>query len=177
MYGPMNRRSVLKGAAAASVAVLGLGEAVLRNVARAAGGKAAIGEWGFDLSAMDRSIEPGRDFFRYAGGTWMRTVQIPPDRSRWGSFDMLRAQSEDDVREAIEEAAAAGLPPGSSQRKAVDYYRAYLDTAAIDGKGLEPAKAELARIGAIRTHEEAAAFRSAWAWASTRNAPTSMWSV
>src|SRR4029079_3411246 len=89
----LNRRTVLMGAAGALSAVaVGVGDVF--RIAAAATGKAAIGKWGFDLDAMDRSIAPGDDFFRYAGGTWLKTAQIPPDRSSWGSFDILRAKSE-----------------------------------------------------------------------------------
>jgi putative endopeptidase len=157
----LNRRRVLAGAAGITTfAAFGLGESLF-GVAHAARGKAAIGKWGFDLDAMDRSIAPGDDFFRYTSGTWLKTAEIPPDRARWGAADILRAKSEDDVRAAIE--AAARVPPakGSAERKAVDYYGAYLDTAAIEARGLEPAKADLARIAAATTHEQIAAIAAA----------------
>src|SRR4051812_38748036 len=48
------------------------------------------GPWGFDLSGMDRSVKPGDDFAEFAGGTWMKRTRIPPDRARYGAFDMLR---------------------------------------------------------------------------------------
>lgn len=38
--------------------------------------KAAIEPWGFDLKAMDRSIQPGDDFYRYAGGAWMKSAPV-----------------------------------------------------------------------------------------------------
>ena len=153
MTNPLNRLSILLGAAGvAALAVLGL--SLRQPVARAADGKAAIGAWGVDLTAMDRSIAPGDDFFRHTGGTWMKNTQIPPDRSRWGSFNLLAAKSETDVRAVLEDAAKAPLTPGSAERKAVDYFRSYIDTAALDAKGLAPAKDDLARIAAARTHED-----------------------
>jgi putative endopeptidase len=161
MSSRLNRRTVLIGVAgAASAAVIGVGASIFRT-AGAAARKAVIGKWGFDLGAMDRSIAPGDDFFRYAGGTWLKSTQIPPDRSSWGSFDILRAKSEEDMRAAIEAAAKRSLAPASAERKAVDHYRAYLDTAAIETKGLEPAKADLARIAAAKTHEDIVAFANA----------------
>ncbi len=148
----VNRRTMLLGAGAASLAAMGTGAWGL--AARAATGKPAIGTWGFDPSAMDKSIAPGDDFFRHVSGTWMKTTQIPADRSRWGSFNILAAKSEDDVRDALDEAARKNPAKGSVERKAVDYYKSYTDTAAIDAKGLEPAKADLARIAAVATHED-----------------------
>ncbi len=148
----LNRRAVLLGAGAATAAAFGAG--AWHVAARTATGKPAIGKWGFDLSTMDRSIAPGDDFFRHVSGTWMKTTQIPPDRSRWGSFNMLGAKSEDDVRDAVETAARRSPAAGTVERKAVDYYRSYVDTAVIDAKGLEPAKDDLARIAAVQTHED-----------------------
>ena len=66
---------------------------------------AAIGAWGIDLTSRDTSVQPGDDFFRHVGGTWMKNTKIPDDRSRWGSFNILAAKSEDDVRDVIETAA------------------------------------------------------------------------
>jgi len=86
--------------------------------AQAKAGKAVLGPWGVELTAMDKAIAPGDDFFRYAGGTWMKTTQIPADRARWGAFSILGAKSEDDVRAALDEAAKAGvtavIQPGGS---------------------------------------------------------------
>src|SRR5580704_4712859 len=50
-----------------------------------AGGKPAIGTWGFDLAGMDRSVKPGDDFFRYANGAWFDKATIPSDRPSTGS--------------------------------------------------------------------------------------------
>ena len=52
---------------------------------------AAQATHGIDLAGMDRSLRPGDDFFGYANGTWVKTTQIPPDRSTWGVFAELAA--------------------------------------------------------------------------------------
>ena len=88
----INRRALFQGAAAGAFAATVAGTSAWRAVAAAATKKPAIGNWGFDLDAMDRAVSPGDDFFRFAGGTWMKNTQIPADRSRWGSFDMLQAK-------------------------------------------------------------------------------------
>ncbi len=151
----VNRRALLMGAVgAASATALGLTTGLYRQVARAAIGKPVIGKWGFDLATMDRSIDPGDDFFRHVSGTWMKTTEIPADRSRWGSFNILGAKSEDDVREAVEATAKGSLAAGSVERKVVDYYRSYNDTDAIEHLGLDPAKNDLAAIAKIETLED-----------------------
>jgi putative endopeptidase len=150
----INRRAFLMGAGGASVGTLGLGATFYQHAARAAVGKPVIGTWGFDVAAMDRSVEPGNDFFRHANGAWMKTTEIPADRSRWGSFNILRAKSEEDVRNAIEATAKHLLAPGSVERKVVDYYRSYVDADTIERLGLGPAKDDLAAIAKIVTHDD-----------------------
>jgi len=114
-----------------------------------------IGAWGLDLAAGDRSVKPGDDFYRYADGKWLATTQIPLDRTSWGSFVELADRSEREVRE-IAEALPANAPQGSTEQKAGDFYRAYLDTASIEQKGLSPALPGLQAIAAARTHEQLA---------------------
>ncbi len=48
-----------------------------------------MGPWGFDVSGMDRKVAPGEDFVRYATGTYLDNLQIPADRTSWGSFNAL----------------------------------------------------------------------------------------
>jgi putative endopeptidase len=115
---------------------------------------AAIGAWGVDLAARDLNVKPGDDFFRYANGTWMANTEIPADRTRWGTFDMLREKSDRDQRTIIEEVALAGGAAGSNQQKIADYYNSFLNQEAIDAAGFAPVQEELAQIAALRTHEQ-----------------------
>jgi hypothetical protein len=56
----LHRRDVLIGTAGmVSAATAGLTNLLFECVARAATRKPAIGKWGFDLAAMDRSVDPG----------------------------------------------------------------------------------------------------------------------
>ena len=154
MLKSFNRRALLQGASAGAFAIAFAGAPAFRSDAAAAVGKPVIGTWGFDLDGMDKAVAPGDDFFRHVGGTWMKNTKIPDDRSRWGSFNMLAAKSEEDVRDVIETAAKGRPAKGSVARKTVDYFESYNNVAGINAKGLEPAKADLARIAALQTHED-----------------------
>ena len=114
----------------------------------------AIGSFGVDLSVRDLNVKPGDDFFRYTSGAWLASTQIPADRTRWGTFDMLREKSERDVRAIIDEVALASGAPGSNEQKIADFYNAFLDQDAIDAAGLTPIQPEIDRIRALRTHED-----------------------
>jgi predicted metalloendopeptidase len=110
---------------------------------------------GIDTAAMDSSIKPGDDFYAYANGGWMKTAQIPPDLSSWGSFVALAREVQQRNRGLMEEAGNAA--EGSEARKVGDYYASFLDEAAIEKTGLSPLKAELDRIAAIKDAKALAA--------------------
>src|SRR5215469_8031506 len=112
--------------------------------------RALIAPWGLDLTSRDTSVKPGDHFYRYADGHWNDTHHIPPDRTQWGSFEELEELSEQRVR-TIVEGLPANAPEGSVAQKVGDYYRAYLDTEAIERAGLAPARPGLDAIAAART--------------------------
>ncbi len=118
----------------------------------------AIGSFGVDLAARDMNVAPGDDFFRYCNGTWLANTQIPADRTRWGTFDILGDKADQDSRAIIEEVARTGGAPGSIQQKVADFYNAYLNQDEIDAKGLAPIQDDLAAIVALRTHDDVVRF-------------------
>ena len=114
---------------------------------------AQIGTFGLDLSARDLTVRPGDDFFRYANGHWLATHEIPPDRPSWGSPEALQEDAQAKVRGLIE-ALPTGAPVGSIEQKVGDFYRAYMDTEAINRAGLEPALPVLNAIAAAHTRAQ-----------------------
>ncbi len=140
---------------ASSLALLaGCATGATQAVSEPARAPAAIGAWGFDLTARDLNVSPGDDFFRHANGAWMANTEIPADRTRWGTFDILREKADRDARTIIEEVALAGGAPGSNQQKIADYYNSFLNQEAINAAGIAPLQPELDQIAALRTHEE-----------------------
>jgi len=106
-----------------------------------------------DADGMDRSVDPGDDFFAYANGTWMKNTEIPPDRSAFGNFDVVFNVVNTRTAELIKDAGKSSDPEA---KMVADYYAAYLDDQAIEKRGLEPLKAELAGIDAIKTKADLA---------------------
>ena len=93
--------------------------------------KAAIGTFGIDLTAMDKAVKPGDDFYKFASGAWDAKTTIPSDRTRYGNFDKLSELSEARTR-AIIEAAAANTAATGDTAKVGAAYRAFMDEAAIE---------------------------------------------
>lgn len=121
--------------------------------------RALIGEWGVDLSSRDLTVKPGDDFFRYANGHWLDGNNIPPDRARWGSFDELQERSLQQLRGLLD-ALPSDAASGGNAGKLRDFYRAYLDTDAIERAGLAPARPGLDAIAAASTREDLARLMS-----------------
>lgn len=97
------------------------------------------GPWGVALAELDQAANPGDDFFAFASGKWAARTAIPADRTRFGAFDVLIKKSVNDVEQLVAELVTANPAPGTTQRRIVDAYTAYFDTAAIDATGLAPA--------------------------------------
>ena len=104
---------------------------------------------GIDLDGIDRSVAPGDNFFAYANGTWLKTTEIPADRSSYGIGSMLEELTSQRTAALIKEAASGPAPAGSEARKIADYYASYMDDAAIEAKGLRPLEPALDRIAGI----------------------------
>src|SRR5207344_222928 len=94
---------------------------------------------------MDLSVRPQDDLFGHMNGTWLRTEEIPADKSAWGPFAMLADQSEAQVRTIIEELAASKGEPGSEAQKIGDMFASFMDTDAVNARGAEPLKPYLAK--------------------------------
>ena len=154
---PIQRRSLLAFAvSAALVAGLGAceranapsGDAVKSSEQASVPAKPALGTFGFDTAGMDTSIAPGDEFYDYANGGWMKTTNIPADRSSIGAFAVLAQQAQKDTREIVE-AAANDAKASGDEKKIGDYYAAFMDEAGIEGKGLAPVKPQLDAIAGI----------------------------
>ena len=118
----------------------------------------SFGEWGFDPAYIDRSIDPGDDFFAFANQKWLEANPLPPEFSRFGAFNLLREKSTSDVKALVDELVAQDRASLSAdETRIVDAYKAFLDTQAIDAAGLAPARPYLDAIEGTGTLAELAA--------------------
>jgi putative endopeptidase len=102
---------------------------------------------GLDLAGIDKSIDPGDNFFGYANGGWIKATKIPEDHASYGVFTMLGEEADQRTAELIKEAGKSVKNPEA--RKVGDFYDAYMDETAIEARSLNPLKPELERINAI----------------------------
>jgi endothelin-converting enzyme/putative endopeptidase len=106
---------------------------------------------GFDVNALDQSVNACTDFYQFACGGWMAKNPVPPDRARWGRFDELQERNQAALRGILEKAAAS-----TADRQIADYYTACMDEKGIEALGLKPVKASLDRIAGLKTKADLA---------------------
>ncbi len=124
-----------------------------------AAGRPVFGPWGVTLAYMDSSVPPGKDFFRYTNGAWLKTATIPPDRRLAGVNLELDRGNETRLRTIIQSLRAKpDSALSAEERKLRDLYGEFVDTRAIEAAGLAPARADLDRIAALADATEVAAF-------------------
>ncbi|RTE86294.1 MULTISPECIES: M13 family metallopeptidase [Gammaproteobacteria] len=109
---------------------------------------------GLMLEDFDTSVRPQDDLFMFVNGSWYENTEIPSDRSRFGSFDMLARQNETRLRSIIEDAADKSAAEGTNEQKIGDFYNSFMDEERIEALGLSPIQPMLAQIGGINSHEE-----------------------
>ena len=144
---------------ALSLALAGCGDATKTDITAPAKVEvpqtAKLGSFGIALENMDESVKPGDNFFEYVNGTWLKTTEVPSDRSRYGAFSILRDQSEARVKKIIESAATSDNP-SADEKRIGDFYNAFMDMDRIEALGLAPLQPGLDQIAAAQSHMDVA---------------------
>jgi len=111
-----------------------------------------FGDWGFDPASISQDIDPGDDFFAYANQKWLDANPLPAEFSRFGAFNLLREKSTSDVKTLVDRLTAKDPATlTANEKRIVDAYEGYLDTAAIEAAGLAPAQPYLEDIKGAET--------------------------
>jgi len=105
-------------------------------------------------SGADPAVKPADDFYRYVNGAWLRDTPIPPEYSRWGSFDELAERNERNLRTVCERASAVADQGTLAERMVGDFYASGLDDDALAANGITPLRFEFDRIDALHTLPE-----------------------
>ncbi|MDG6996958.1 MAG: M13 family metallopeptidase [Nitrososphaerota archaeon] len=112
---------------------------------------------GFSVGYMDLSTDPHVDFFRYSVGEWVRTNQVPSDKSLWTAFDELYERNLHLLRSILEECSSGpSAELGSTGRLVGDLYKSAMNTKRIDEQGFRPILDELRRVEASTRGEDLA---------------------
>ncbi len=104
-----------------------------------------------DDAALDKGVKPCDDFYQFACGGWKKATPIPDDEASWyRSFNVISERNEATLK-SILEAFAKGERASEPSAKALgDFYSACMDEEGIEKAGLEPLRAELAKVDAVK---------------------------
>ncbi|RSX54857.1 peptidase M13 [Bifidobacterium dolichotidis] len=102
---------------------------------------------GIDPASFSSVISAKDDLFRYVNGPWIDTYRLPDDRSRYGSFDRLAEDAENQIRDILESDNDEAI-------KSKALYRSFLNVQAVQDAGMEPIRADLEMIDQASTKTE-----------------------
>ncbi len=94
---------------------------------------------------IDTTINPADDFFAYANGFWLKHNPIPGDETSWGIGQLVNEEIYTRKLKINKAAAAKNGAKGIDQQIG-DFWKAAMDTIAIEKQGAAPLKEELAAI-------------------------------
>jgi endothelin-converting enzyme/putative endopeptidase len=106
----------------------------------------------FDLSLLDKKLNPCDDFFKFVCSKWIASNPIPADQPMWGTgfSSNLELYNLTILRNAMQDASLAKNRDAVHQ-KIGDYWAACMDESAVNKNGLKPIQADLDRIAAMKS--------------------------
>jgi len=116
---------------------------------------------GIDLAGIDTTIRPQDDLFGFVNAAWIAATPVPPDRGRYGTFDILRERAEEDMRTLLTEnrddvaanGDSAADPVTADARRPGALARtlcaSFLDQARAEAEGLAPIAPLLAEAAGV----------------------------
>ncbi|NQD36928.1 peptidase M13 [Permianibacter sp. IMCC34836] len=105
---------------------------------------------GIAAANVDQAVRAQDDLFRHVNGTWLKTTEIPADKSNYGSFTKLADDAQAHLKEIIEASATATNAPGSEAQKVGDFYNSYMNEAKREELGMKPVEPYFADIDALK---------------------------
>ncbi|MDP1690155.1 MAG: M13 family metallopeptidase [bacterium] len=109
---------------------------------------------GFDTRDIDTKVRPQDDFYHYVNGGWLKKNPIPKNEARWGSFMILRHETDKQLqkllKKIVEQPRRSGRGPDLASGLIRDLYRSGVDVARRRAVGIEPLRKLLSRVETIR---------------------------
>ncbi len=109
-----------------------------------------------DMSSLDPTTSPKEDFYQYSTGGWQKNNPLRPEFSRYGSFDALREQAQENLNALFESMTTMETKPGTVEQKISDLYKMALDSTTRNELGAQPIQKYIEEIKAVSSKDELA---------------------
>ena len=105
---------------------------------------------GIDVQYVDDATRAQDNFYRHANGKWLDTVEIPADKTRYGTGAIVYDRIQEQLHSLVDDAAADKISGTSADTKKIgDLYASFMDEAALETLDIKPLGALFAQIDAI----------------------------
>ena len=103
---------------------------------------------GINENNLDPSVSPREDFYKYSCGGWMSSHPLTPEYSRYGTFDMLRENAREQLKDLILNLSQHpdARSSGTIAQKVSDLYEMGMDKKRLNEEGAKPLKPLLNHI-------------------------------
>lgn len=111
---------------------------------------------GIDHQYFDQNVKGNDDFYQHVNGGWLKNTEIPADKSRWGTFDILHEESLKQLHDIVDDLSKQQLVEGSSEQKVASLYANFMDEKSIEALGIQPIQAEITNVDALKSKKDIA---------------------
>lgn len=111
---------------------------------------------GIDHQYFDQNVKGNDDFYQHVNGGWLKNTEIPADKSRWGTFDILHEESLKQLHDIVDELSKQQLVEGSSEQKVASLYANFMDEQSIEALGIQPIQVEITNVDALKSKKDIA---------------------
>jgi putative endopeptidase len=109
---------------------------------------------GLHLDWMDLTENPGKNFYAYANGGWIKAHPIPDTYPEWSMFAELERNNQLIIKKILEQAASSQPPAGTIEQKVGDFYFSGMNTARINTEAAHPLLPEFTEIYQIKNRAD-----------------------
>lgn len=106
------------------------------------------------IAFMDKTVNPGDDFYKFANGSWIKNNPIPEEYSRYSSFEKLQDLNFAQLKGLFENTDTKPENKISIQMEIAEFYSSGMDSIKIQTLGITPLKKDLEKISGIKTISE-----------------------